>query len=208
VQRQEREAFARRERTLKGALLLSLWGPLLTGIAVLLSQSLTQVADFVRRSVELVALAVAWLVFRHVHETPGMSEARMRHLERRSAQGVAIALAVSGGVMLLLTLARWQAFEEPGDVRLGLAVASLGLVANTWFWRRYRSLERERASDLIGAQRRLYRAKAAVDLVVIASLGTLWIVPDHAAARIVDVGGSLAVACYLLWSSHRTLQEG
>lgn len=206
MQRQEREAFTRRERTLKVALLLSAWGPLVTGIAVLLSQSVTQVADFVRRSVELMALAVAWLVFRHVHETPGMDDVRKRHLERRSAQGVAIALAVSGVVMLLLAAARWRAFEEVGDVRLGLAVASLGLLVNTWFWRRYRSLEQERSSGLIGAQRRLYRAKASVDLVVIGALGTLWLAPDHPAAALVDVGGSVAVAGYLLWSSHRTLQ--
>jgi hypothetical protein len=52
------DGLAGRERTLLVALLLSLWGPLATGLAVLLSQSTTQVADFVRRSVELVALAI------------------------------------------------------------------------------------------------------------------------------------------------------
>lgn len=48
------------------ALLLSLWGPLATGLAVVSSHSTTQLADFIRRSVELVALFVSWWVFRHL----------------------------------------------------------------------------------------------------------------------------------------------
>ncbi len=207
MSRLDPEGVRRRERTLLGALLLSLWGPLLTGIAVLLSQSVTQLADFVRRTVELVALAVAWGVFRHVHRTQGITDERRERLERRSALGVAIALAVSGASLLLLSVARWRAFEVGGDVRLGLAVAVLGVVVNSWFWRRYGALEREQASDLIGAQRRLYRAKAAVDVVVVAALGTLWLAPEHPAAPIVDVAGSFAVALYVLWSSYRTLQD-
>ncbi|KAF0194193.1 MAG: hypothetical protein FD169_1988 [Bacillota bacterium] len=47
---------ASRERTLLIALLLGMWAPLATGYAVLLSHSTTQVADFIRRTVDLVAL--------------------------------------------------------------------------------------------------------------------------------------------------------
>ena len=40
---------AARERTLLIALLLSMWAPLATGYAVLMSHSTTQLADFIRR---------------------------------------------------------------------------------------------------------------------------------------------------------------
>jgi hypothetical protein len=83
----------RRERTLLVALLLSAWAPFVTGWAVVLSQSTTQVADFVRRTVELVAIAVAWAVFRRLRgviprpatrvgssaSRPGPSPSRWRH---------------------------------------------------------------------------------------------------------------------------------
>lgn len=187
------------------ALLLSLWGPFATAIAVVLSQSTTQLADFVRRSVELVALAIAWLVFRHLRRTSGLTPARAARLERVASLAVASALTVSAVVMLVLVSARLRAFVPGGDVRLGLTIAVLGLVVNAVFWRRYAGMVREHPNTLIDAQRRLYRAKVAVDACVIAALATVLLAPEHPAVRWVDLGGSLAVAVYLLVSAQRTL---
>jgi Co/Zn/Cd efflux system component len=199
------DPLARRERTLLFALLLSLWAPLATGLAVALSRSSTQVADFVRRSAELVALAISWAVVRHLRRRGDLSPQRRAGLERVAARGVAAALLVSGCVMLLLAAGRLRGFDPGGDVRLGLLIAVLGLLTNGWFWRRFAAMTRERPDALIDAQRRLYRAKVAVDACVIAALATVLWVPRHPAARWVDLGGSVAVALYLVWSAQRTL---
>lgn len=82
-----------RERTLLVALLLSLWAPLATGLAVLLSRSTTQVADFVRRSAELVALVISWAVYRHLRRRCDLSAERRARLERLATRSVAAALA-------------------------------------------------------------------------------------------------------------------
>ena len=197
-----------RERTLLVALLLSLWAPLATGLAVLLSRSTTQLADFVRRSAELVALAITWAVYRHLRRRGDLDAARRASLERLATRGVAAALALSGAVMLLLAAGRLRSFEPGGDVRLGLAIALLGLATNGWFWRRFGALARERPDALIDAQRRLYRAKVAVDACVIAALATVLWAPGHPATRWVDLGGSVAVALYLGWSAWRTVAVG
>jgi len=202
------DGLAGRERTLLVALLLSLWAPLATGLAVLLSRSTTQVADFVRRSAELVALAISWAVYRHLRRRGDLDAARRAALERIATRGVAAALAVSGAVMLLLAAGRLRSFEPGGDVRLGLAIAVLGLATNGWFWRRFATLARERPDALIDAQRRLYRAKVAVDACVIAALATVLWAPGHPATRWVDLGGSVAVALYLGWSAWRTVAVG
>jgi len=202
------DGLAGRERTLLVALLLSLWAPLATGLAVLLSRSTTQVADFVRRSAELVALAISWAVYRHLRRRGDLSTMRRAQLERVATRGVAAALAVSGAVMLLLAAGRMRSFEPGGDVRLGLAIALLGLATNGWFWRRFGALARERPDALIDAQRRLYRAKVAVDACVIAALATVLWAPGHPATRWVDLGGSVAVALYLGWSAWRTGAAG
>ena len=202
------DGLAGRERTLLVALLLSLWAPLATGLAVLLSRSTTQVADFVRRSAELVALAISWAVYRHLRRRGDLDAARRAALERIATRGVAAALAVSGAVMLLLAAGRLRSFEPGGDVRLGLAIAVLGLATNGWFWRRFATLARERPDALIDAQRRLYRAKVAVDACVIAALATVLWAPGHPATRWVDLGGSVAVALYLGWSAWRTGAAG
>ena len=198
------DGLANRERTLLVALLLSLWAPLATGLAVLLSRSTTQVADFVRRSAELIAVALTWFVVRRLRRRGDLDAGQRARLERVATRGVAVALAVSGAAMLLVAAARLRSFEPGGDVRLGLLIAVLGLATNAWFWRRFAALTRERPDALIDAQRRLYRAKVAVDACVIAALATILWAPGHPATRWVDLGGSVAVALYLGWSAWRT----
>jgi Co/Zn/Cd efflux system component len=187
-----------RERTLAIALLLSLAAPFATGYAALISRSATQVADFVRRSVELVALATSWAVVRQRRRRPGLAAVQVRRLERRAALAVAAALAVSGLVTLMVAGARARTLAPGGDVRLGLLIAGLGLVTNAAFWRRYARLQRDRPNAVIEAQRRLYAAKVAADAVVVVALATVWLAPEHPLAGPVDLVGSLAVALYLL----------
>jgi divalent metal cation (Fe/Co/Zn/Cd) transporter len=199
-----REQAASREKTLLAALLLSLWAPFTTGAAVLMSQSTTQVADFIRRTVELVALFVSWQVFRRIQRSPTLPLAEKARIERFAALSVAAAMGISGLVMLGLAASRFSSFTPGGNVTLGLVIAVLGLIVNGWFWRRYTRMTREHYNPVIASQRSLYRAKAFVDLCVIAGLSAVAVAPMHPATRAVDLLGSVAVAFYLLWSSYRT----
>lgn len=196
---------AARERTLLAALLLSAWGPLATGIAVITAQSTTQLADFIRRSVELIALFTSWWVFRHVGNHMPSPRETVR-LERVAAFTVAAAMGISGLAMLSVALVRLDSFAPGGNVYPGLAIAVLGLVTNVWFWRRYAMLNREDYNAIIAAQRHLYRAKAAVDLCVIVALLSVALAPGAPLTRYVDGIGSVAVAFYLLWSAVRAVR--
>ncbi len=198
------EQGTRREKTLLAALLLSMWAPLTTGIAVLLSRSTTQLADFIRRTVELVALFVSWLVFRHLQRGQNLDPERVAKLEKFAGLSVAAALGCSGLVMLVLAFSRISTFEPGGNVYPGLAIAILGLLTNSWFWRRYWVLNREQYSAIIATQCHLYRAKAMVDLCVIGALTAVAVSPAHPVTRYIDVLGSVAVAAYLLWSGAGT----
>ena len=204
MERSPPDPGVRRERTLLVALLLSAWAPFVTGWAVVLSQSTTQVADFVRRTVELGAVAVAWAAFRRLRRREPSPAAAAR-LERIAAWAVGAALAVSGGVTLVLALQRDADFVPGGDVRLGLLVAVLGLATNGWFWRRYAGFARERPGRLMEGQRTLYRAKVAVDACVIAALASVALASGRPVTRWIDLVGSFAVALYLLWSAGRAV---
>lgn len=193
-----------REKTLRTALLLSMFGPVFTGMAVLSSQSSTQLADFIRRGVELVALFLSWWIFRRIHQGARLDAAAQARLERVAGLSVAVTMICSGIVMLLVALSRLSAFEPGGSVTLGLTIAILGLLTNSWFWWRYRSLTRERYSAVIAAQEQLYRAKSLVDFCVVVALGTVAVAPFHPFTPYVDVLGSITVAGYLLWSGLRT----
>lgn len=198
------EQAASRERTLLTALLLSAGGPVFTGLAVVSSQSTTQLADFIRRGVELVALFLSWWVFRQIQRSAAMGEPDRYRLERMAGLGVAAAMICSGVVMLIVALSRLTAFEPGGNVTLGLTIAVLGILTNGWFWRRYTAMTREQYSSVIAAQQNLYRAKTIVDFCVFAALAAIAIAPAHPATPYVDLVGSIAVAGYLLWSGVRT----
>lgn len=200
------EQKANREKTLLIALLLSMWAPLITGIAVLLSHSITQLADFIRRSVELIALLVSWWVFRYLRRNEELGLERKAGMEKIANIGVAATLCCSAIVMIILAIFRASSFQPGGNVYPGLVVAVLGLITNSWFWRRYTRLTRERYNTIIDAQRRLYRAKSVVDLCVITVLAAVSVHPVHPITRYIDILGSVILSVYLLWSGVRTAQ--
>ena len=197
------EQSSSREKTLLTALLLSAPGPLVTGIALITSQSTAQLSDFLRRGVELVAIFISWWVFRQLRQNPGMGKLQQARLERSAELSTAGAMIASGIVLLVVVLTRLSAFEPGGNVTMGLVIAVLGLLTNGWFWRRYAVLTREQYSAVIAAQLQLYRAKAAIDLCVVTALTAITVAPGHPATRYVDILGSVIVALYLLWNGVR-----
>jgi divalent metal cation (Fe/Co/Zn/Cd) transporter len=198
-----RKQSASREKMLATSLLLSAPGPLVTGIAVVTSQSTTQLADFLRRSVELVAIFISWWVFRRLHRGEAASPAQQARLERAAGLTTAGAMACSGVVLLVVALSRLAVFEPGGRVTLGLVIAVLGVLTNGWFWRRYAALTREQYNPVIAAQQQLYRAKTTVDLCVVAALAAVAFAPTHPVTRYIDLFGSLIVAGYMLWNGVR-----
>ena len=201
-----KEQAASREKTLLTALLLSAPGPLVTGLATLSSHSSTQLADFIRRDMELVALFLSWWVFRQLQRNEALNEADQSRLERTAGLSVAGTMLCSGIIMAIVALSRMSTYEPGGKVISGLIIAVLGLITNSWFWRRYTVLTREQYSSVIAAQQSLYRAKASVDLCVVTALTAVAVAPAHPATRYVDIFGSVIVAGYLLWNGSRMAQ--
>jgi divalent metal cation (Fe/Co/Zn/Cd) transporter len=201
------EQSSNREKTLLTALLLSAPGPLVTGIALISSHSSTQLADFLRRGVELIAIFISWWVFRHMNRNESLDSIHQSRLERAAGLSTAGAMACSGIVLLVVALSRLSEFKPGGNVTMGLVIAVLGLVTNGWFWWRYTVLTREQYSAVIAAQMQLYRAKTSVDLCVVAALTAVAIAPAHPITRYVDLLGSVIVAVYLLWSGLRTARK-
>ena len=192
------------EKTLLASVLLSSPGPIVVGAGLFLGRSSTQLADFIRRTAELAAILVSWVVFRLIHKSVEPDAARKFGLERTANLCVGAAMCLSGAAMALIAL--FSDAAEKGNVIPGLVIAVLGVTTNTWFWLRYRMLNREKPDAILAAQARLYRAKSLVDACVTAALAVVAIMPGTPAARIMDLGGSIIVAVYLIASGIITIR--
>lgn len=191
-----------RGRTLAWSLALSAWGPPVTAIAAVLSRSSTQLADCVRRSTELVAIAVAFAAHRRSVDVTA-TEAERARWQARTRTATRAALAVSGFAVLAVAVLRGGTVETAGPLWIGLSVAMLGLAVNAGFWRRYARLQSRACDPIVTSQRVLFRAKCLVDAGVVTSLTTSLLTPGTPVARAADLGGAVAVAAYLIWSAFR-----
>ena len=209
------------KRTMFMSVLMSAPGPLIVGAGLMVGRSTTQLADFLRRSAELLALIVACIVYsmtsgdeadkangsdgqNNISEQERKAK-RKADLERNSNLFVGAMMCLSGSAMLLITLL--SADTEKGNVIPGLAVAVLGVIANSLFWRKYTKLNRQEPNAILAVQSRLYRAKALVDICVTTALGSVALFPTAQVSYYLDKIGSVIVALYLAWCGVKTVRE-
>ena len=192
-------------RTLLLSVLMSSYGPVILGLGLRVGHSSTQIADFTRRTAELLALIVAFAVYAVTNKEPGMPESRKLDLERKGNLFTDVIMCISGLSMLLLSLLSGN--EDKGNVVPALVIAILGVVANGIFWRRYSTLYRRQGNAILGVQARLYGAKTAVDACVVTALTAVLIFPGTEASYWLDRIGSLLVAVYMIRCGIRTIKE-
>lgn len=195
---------AKKERTLRMAWLVSLWAPVATALALALGRSTTQLADMLRRSSELLALFLAWLVYRKVSRgaTP-VYRYGLGKLESLSSLLVALVMLFSFTVIVYSAVQRLLVPKPLGWVVPGMAIAGAGALVNGWFWLRHQSLARQESSPVFEAQWRLYRAKTVLDLGIVATLGAGLLFAGYAWSRLIDPLGSIAVGGFLAVSAVR-----
>lgn len=200
-----KDKHASGSKTLLMSVLMSAPGPLVIGLGLLVGQSSTQLADFVRRSAELLAIIVAFIVYRITAAMPEQGTARKARYEQRSNLFVGAMMCLSGVLMLLTTL--FAASSDKGNVIPALAIAGMGVIANTLFWIKYTKLGRETNNAILLVQARLYRAKSLVDICVTTALATVALFPGTAVAYYLDMIGSIVVEIYLMLCGVRTIRE-
>ena len=191
-------------RTLLLSVLMSTPGPIVMGLALMSGRSSTQIADFARRSAELLGIITSYVVFR-ITSSGAFSEERREHWERRSNAFVGVMMCIGGSLMALLSL--MGGAEDKGNVIPALAIAVLGVIANTLFWRKYVRLNKAEPNAILQVQARLYRAKSLVDSCVTAALLAVVIAPASKVTAWLDLIGSVIVALYLVWCGSRTIWE-
>ncbi|MBE6962208.1 MAG: transporter [Ruminococcaceae bacterium] len=192
-------------RTLLWSVIMSAPGPLVVGLGLLEGRSSTQLADFVRRSSELLAIVMAFVTYRLTNRDGETNAVRNARLERFSNIFVGAMMCLGGSIMLILALTSGS--EDKGNVIPGLVIAVLGVIANTIFWRKYARLNRVEPNPILAVQARLYRAKSLVDACVTLALLSVVLLPESAVSYWLDLIGSVVVAAYLVSCGVQTIRE-
>jgi len=192
-------------KTLLWSVIMSAPGPLIIGLGLFVGRSSTQIADFVRRSSELLAIIMAYIVYKITTKDGVCDTERKEKLERFSNLFVGAMMCLGGTLMLLLAFVSDN--KDKGNVIPGLVIALLGVVANTIFWRKYTKLNKAEPNAILAVQARLYRAKSLVDSCVTIALLSVVIFPGAALSYYLDLVGSVIVALYLIWCGIKTIIE-
>lgn len=192
-------------RTLLWSVIMSSPGPLVVGLGLMAGRSSTQIADFVRRSAELLAIIMSFVIYKITTKDGTCHEEKKAKLERISNTFVGTMMCIGGSFMIMLAL--MSETTDKGNVIPGLAIAVMGVIANTIFWRRYTRLNKAEPNAILAVQARLYRAKSLVDSCVTIALLSVAIAPDSMVSVWLDFIGSIIVAVYLIWCGIRTIWE-
>lgn len=192
-------------RTLLWSVVMSSPGPLVVGLGLLVGRSSTQIADFVRRSAELLAIIMAFITYKITTKDGQTDIVRKEKIEKISNLFVGLMMCLGGSIMLILAFVSDN--NDKGNVIPGLIIAVLGVIANTIFWRRYTYLNKLEPNPIIGVQARLYRAKSFVDTCVTIALLSVAIAPGTEFSYYLDMIGSAIVAVYLIMCGIKTIRE-
>ena len=192
-------------KTLLWSIIMSSPGPLVVGLGLLAGRSSTQIADFVRRSAELLAIIMSFVVYTVVTKQGVTDEVKKRKMERGSNVFVGSMMCLAGGVMAVLAFTMNN--EDKGNVIPGLAIAVLGVIANSIFWIKYTRINQAEPNAIMAVQARLYRAKTLVDSSVTIALLSVLIAPQSSVSYWLDFIGSVIVSVYLIWCGIQTIHE-
>lgn len=192
-------------KTLLWSIIMSSPGPLVVGLGLLVGRSSTQIADFVRRSAELLAIIMSFIVYTTLDKKSVCDQAERRKIERGSNIFVGSMMLLAGSIMAALAFTMNN--EDKGNVIPGIAIALLGVIANSIFWIKYTRLNQSEHNAILAVQARLYRAKTLVDSSVTIALLSVLISPKSAASYWLDLVGSMIVSVYLIWCGVRTIHE-
>jgi divalent metal cation (Fe/Co/Zn/Cd) transporter len=173
------------------------------GLGLLLGHSSTQYVDFIRRTAELVAIIVSWVIYRYLSRRNEMDIEYKAKLEHAANLSVGIAMCISGIAMVFVAIFRLGV--EKGNVVPGLIIALLGVVVNAWFWIRYSKLNRENPDAILSVQSKLYLAKFLVDVCVAITLVIIVIAPGEGITYYVDMICSILVSLYLILNGILTI---
>jgi ferrous-iron efflux pump FieF len=204
VQADRLQSLRDKERSVRAAFLLGVVTFFPDLAAVLLGNSTTILAGFVKTTSETLATLLAWLSLRKIARgKTDLYNYGYGKLENLSSLVVAGVMMLSFAVVVSQAWARFVRPEPVGQVWLGLLISTVAYSCNFYFWRRNYALARKEPSPIMESQWRLYRIKSIANLCTILALGGSVLLRGQPWSVYIDPIGSLILSGFLLASAYR-----
>lgn len=190
-----------RERALRGLFFAGLLDVLLTTTAFLLANSGVLLADFLKTSIELIAITLSWVAIRRVNRGGGKKfEYGLGKLENISSLFVGFVMLLS---FLIITANSVHSIIVPGHIQgIGLWI-SIGsqviyLVINGGLWVRNRRLSKSAPSPLMDSQTKLFLTRFIGNAFIMLSLGLSMALSRYGWSEYIDPAASMVIALSIL----------
>lgn len=191
-----------KEKTTRNAVLAGLIDTVITGGAMVASNSSVLLADFSKTLLEFLAVAMAWQAMRLVRKGGGHRfEYGLDRLETLSSLFVGLLMVL---ILVLIVLHAVRNLLHPEAIKGWGVWLSMGSQVvygfiNSYFWMKNRRGARH--SPLMASQARLFQSKAFANGFILLSL-TLSTVFDHQPwADAIDPSASIVIAGFILMAA-------
>lgn len=182
------------------ATFMSIPGPVLLAVTLAKGVSSTQIADLIRRSCELLTIALAWLVFELTQRKTITATAKTR-LEAFIKYFTGGSMCASGAIMLYVAIAEFG--QTQGSALPSLILSSIGAAINCKLYLNYRKLD----NAVLSIQAKLHRVKMLLDCGLVTILLVWLTVPMEGVKFYADLIGTAVISGYLIWNGIRILTE-
>ena len=179
--------------------------------AVLLSNSVSLVADLLLSLLDFATVLVVWWVARLAVQDRSLGlEYGFGKVESLPGAAVGIFMLISLGIVVALALARLQSgmtqIEGPG-IAIGLAANGLSCVINSWLLLRYWRQARSDQSPVVRSQVALFVDKLTSNVVMIVALAGSIIFAGQPLGAYIDPIASLLIAASMGYWSYLIMQR-
>jgi ferrous-iron efflux pump FieF len=190
-----------REKALRGLFFAGLLDVLLTTTAFLLANSGVLLADFLKTTIELIAITLSWVAIRRVNRGGGKKfEYGLGKLENISSLFVGLVMLLS---FLIITANSVHSIIVPGHIQgiglwisIGSQVIYLGI--NGGLWIKNRRLSKSAPSPLMDSQTKLFLTRFIGNAFILLSLGLSMALSRFGWSEYIDPAASMVIALSIL----------
>jgi ferrous-iron efflux pump FieF len=195
-----------KEHSLRTSLYFLITGLIIKIFTTILGGSLTQVTDLSRSFSETLAVAFSLISLRKTARgSDDIHHFGYGKLESLASLSVAAVILVSFIVVIAGMALRITNPPTIGNLGYGFLFAIISLCVDLYFWRRNYQLSLQEQSPVMESQWRLFRTKVLVNTCVILTLGASMLFRNNPGVIYIDILGSAAVGCFMLFTAYRLL---